>query len=99
MRGFLIFLLVLITGCSSLGKSSHYELVTNQDLVRTYIYDWYEKETSGPSLGVFRPPVYSKKYGAGYFILYPVLIKDHPAYIGPPVLPFIPVSVFPPVSG
>ena len=88
----LLISLILLSGCSGFLKIQHYEIVKSNDLIRFQIHDWYEKEESGPSIGVFRPPVYGFKKGNQWYAIYPIYIRTESKFIGPPIVPFIPLN-------
>jgi hypothetical protein len=89
-----ILAVALISGCSGYLTTEHYEVVDDGTLVRYQIHDWYEKETSGPSIGVYRPPVYGFEMANQLYAIYPVFIRTRTLLLGPPLIPLIPESVF-----
>lgn len=91
------FLLLLpLAGCSTITTTTNYEIAQNKSLQKTHIYDWCEENRytlgmTGPDCGTYRPPVYSYKYGSGYYVFYPMLIGFDDVAFGPPILPIIPL--------
>ncbi len=89
---FLLLLLINTGGCSGVISSTYYEVIDNSALDRAHVYDWYESETTGPSAGYYRPPIYSYNYNTDYYLIYPILVQQNGGAIGPPVLPIFPIG-------
>lgn len=81
----------VVCGCSGYGTSEHFEVVNDGTLVRYQIHDWYEEETTGPSVGVYRPPVYGFEQSGQTYAIYPVFIRHGVRTVGPPIAPVWPV--------
>lgn len=98
MRSSLLILLVLITGCSTLSKTTNYEIVQDDSLSRTYVYDWCEESqyTLGflppQCSGVYKPPLYSFTNIYGIYVFYPIQIKHEDISIGPVLAPIFPLG-------
>jgi len=86
-----VLALALVSGCSGYLKTEHFELVHDGSLVRFQIHDWYEEETTGPSIGVLRPPVYGFEQAGQLYAIYPVFIRTDTKRIGPSPIPFFPL--------
>jgi hypothetical protein len=70
-------------------KSEYLVPVPDETMIRVKIFDWYEKETSGPSIGAIRPPAYGFKGSEGLYVIYPVLIQELSGRAGPPIFPLL----------
>ncbi len=92
MRNVILLLTVILAGCSGISESTYLEPINDGTLCRVHVHDWYEKETTGPSIGAYRPPIYAYNYNSEYYVIYPLLVNTGPSAIGPPVLPVIPVK-------
>jgi hypothetical protein len=74
--------------------TEHFELVNDGTVARYTVHDWYERETTGPSIGTYRPPIFGYEHFGQTYLVYPVLIRTSASWIGPPVLPVIPMAWF-----
>ena len=92
-------MIILFTGCSTISNTTNFEIDSNENLTRTYIYDWCEESSYSLGLwgdycfGIYGPPVYSYKYHNGYYVFYPILINYKQIAFGPLIVPFIPLNM------
>lgn len=82
----------LSSGCSGYAVSEHFEVAEDSTLHRYEVYDWLEEEPSGPSFGVYRPPVYGFEHANQLYVIYPVLIESSTPLLGPPLIPLLPIG-------
>ena len=82
----------LLSGCSGYAKTEHFEVLNDGSLTRFEVYDWLEEDPSGPSFGVYRPPVYGFEHNNQLYVVYPVFIRGSTPLLGPPLIPFLPIG-------
>jgi hypothetical protein len=93
MKYFSLTFIFFLSSCSGTVANFYLELNETDDLYRVTVYDWYEKETTGPAFGVYRPPIYAYQYQSEYYIIYPLLVEEGKALFGPPGIPIIPADL------
>jgi hypothetical protein len=89
----ILVLCLCAAGCSGYSYSEHFVVINDSKLTRFEIHDWYEQETSGPSVGSFLPPIFGFEHNENAYAIYPVRVREPISFIGPPVVPFIPVAL------
>jgi hypothetical protein len=85
----------LLSGCSGFAVSEHFEIANDGTLQRFEVYDWLEEEPSGPSFGVYRPPVFGFEHANQIYVIYPIFIHSSTPLLGPPLIPFLPIGSVP----
>jgi len=90
----LVASIFILSGCSAIMRSTHYEIVPTKKLNRASISDWVEDLTE-PTFGVFRPPLYASKHAENYYVFYPIVVEEKGITVGPAFLPIIPFCLFP----
>jgi len=95
---FIFFPLILLSvGCSTLSSTTNYEINYDENLSRTYVYDWCEESQYSLGIygvqcgGIYSPPVYAYTNSNDIYVLYPMMIKHSDVSIGPPIAPIYPL--------
>ena len=99
LKLFVILLAILVfTGCSTLSKTTNFEIEPSPLYKRTYVFDWCEENQAALGIfgdhcfGVYKPPLYSYPMGNGFLVIYPLLVNHNEIAAGPLGLPVIPLG-------
>ena len=90
--------ILVFTGCSTLSKTTNYEIEPSSLYKRTYVFDWCEENQAALGMfgdhcfGMYKPPLYSYPIGNGFLVIYPLLLNHKEISAGPLGLPVIPLS-------
>ena len=94
----ILLTMLLCAGCSTLSKTTNYEIDASPKFKRTYVYDWCEENQVALGVfgeycgGVYKPPLYSSPIENGYLVIYPLLVSHNQIAAGPLGLPVIPLG-------
>ncbi|TAA47124.1 hypothetical protein [Corallincola spongiicola] len=89
---------LVCTGCSTLSKTTNFEIEPSPQYQRTYVYDWCEENQSALGVfgehcfGIYNPPLYSFPVDDGFLVIYPLLLSHEELSAGPLGLPIIPLG-------